>query len=183
MILAKKQGFTLVEILVAIGIFAIVSVIVSSVFLRLNNLQRNIANNQRLQNESRYIVEKIAKEIRGREINLPDPGSNPTSTIKFYTEEGGDNTESEELIISRQGVDLQYSLNGEIANLNSTSTEVETADFYIFPTSKDVWDPNPSVNLQPRVTVLLKLKNKDQAAEFTKEVVVQTTISSRIYKR
>lgn len=169
------------EVLVAVGIFALLAIIVSSIFLRVNALQRQTASYQKLQNESRYILERIAREVRSRDINLPDPANNPAAGINFYTTEGDGSSDIVEIVYD--GENLKYILNGESDNLNSAAVEVTAAKFFIFPTLKDVWGSEPVANTQPRVTIFLQLKNKDLPAMETKEVSVQTTISGRVYKR
>ncbi|MEK7653089.1 MAG: prepilin-type N-terminal cleavage/methylation domain-containing protein [Patescibacteria group bacterium] len=179
MIFFKKQnGFTLVETLVAIGIFAILSTIIASIFFNINNLQQNTASFQRLQNEGRYILEKLAREIRGRELNYPLEGTNPQTQLIFRQDENG---ESVSIIFNAPNLVF---INGVgSADLNASDVEVTDMKFFVLPTAEDQWGEAPSSNTQSRVTILLKLKNKVSNPKYQKEITLQTTISSKIYKR
>ncbi len=173
----KKPGFTLVETLIALSIFAILSVIVSSIYIQANHLQQRISNLQKLQNEGRYMMEKMAREIRGREIKLNYDLTNPTSTLAFNKDE-----EDNLVRIYWDNNNLVYDLNGATSTLNSLGIAVLDAKFSIYPTT-DPFSLIPFSNIQPRVTMMLKIKNLDGRAEYQKTLTIQTTISSKNYKR
>lgn len=173
----SPKGFTLAEVVVAIGIFSIASVIISSVYLNANTLHQHTANFQRLQNDGRYIIEKIAIEIRAREIEYPVL-TQPQDHIEFLKDELGN-----QVSLALLGTDLKYIVNGRSANLNADDVEISDVKFYIIPLSEDKWNTEPTTNKQPRVVIFLKLKNKNINPKFQKEISIQTTISSKVYKR
>mgnify|MGYP001603318227 CR=1 FL=1 len=83
----KKRGFTLLEMIVAIGVFGIISIIAISALLALISSQRNTAAFQNLQDNVRFAVEVIAKEIRtGR--NFWSCGSLPCNEFQFTNIKG-----------------------------------------------------------------------------------------------
>ena len=179
-----RNGFTLIEIVVAIGIFSIASVIVSSVYMNANNLHQHTAVFQRLQNDGRYIVEKITREIRAREIQYPVEAIQPQNHLDFLKDEVG---EEVSIKLSADGKNLEYSINSvngvSSANLNADDVEIVEVQFYIIPNQENIWGSDPLTNEQPRVTLFLKLKNKAVNPKFQKEITIQTTISSKVYKR
>ena len=59
----ENKGFTLVEILIAIGIFSFVSLLVTSSFLNLNTAQKKNYNAQAILNELRFSIDLMGKEI------------------------------------------------------------------------------------------------------------------------
>ncbi|MEK7072267.1 MAG: prepilin-type N-terminal cleavage/methylation domain-containing protein [Patescibacteria group bacterium] len=174
--LLARNGFTLAEVMVAMGIFSIASVIISSVYLNTNTLHQHTANFQKLQNDGRYIIEKIAREIRAREIEYPVMSEQ--DHIEFLKDELGN-----QVSIALLGTDLEYIVNGTSANLNADDVEITDVKFYIIPISEDKWNTEPTTNKQPRVAIFLKLKNKNINPKFQKEISIQTTISSKVYKR
>lgn len=178
--LLSNKGFTLAEVVVAVGIFSIASVIISSVYLNANNLHQHTASFQRLQNDGRYIVEKMAREIRAREIKYPVGIIQPQDHIEFLKDEFGN-----EVSITRSvdGSSVEYKVNGQAANLNADDVEITDIKFYIIPTEKEEWNAEPLTNEQPRVVIFLKLKNKNINPKYQKEISIQTTISSKVYKR
>lgn len=175
-----RRGFTLIEIVVAIGIFSIASVIISAIYLNANNLHQQTAIFQRLQNDGRYMVEKITREIRAREIKYPVVASQPQNHLDFLKDEAG---EAVSIALSADNKNLEYSVNGASANLNADDVEIVAVEFYIIPNQENLWGSDPLTNKQPRVTLFLKLKNKAVNPKFQKEITIQTTISSKIYKR
>ena len=185
MLCDMRRGFTLIEIVVAIGIFSIASVIISSVYLNANNLHQHTAVFQRLQNDGRYMVEKITREIRAREIKYPNPvESQPQDHLDFLKDEVG---EEVSIKLSADGKNLKYSINSvngvSSANLNADDVEIVDVKFYVIPNRENIWGDDPMTNEQPRVTLFLKLKNKAVNPKFQKEITIQTTISSKVYKR
>jgi prepilin-type N-terminal cleavage/methylation domain-containing protein len=173
--LKNNSGFTLVEMLVTVGVFAITVAVSSVVFLNVNNLQQQTANLASLQNEGRYILEKMAKEIRSRELDYVE--TNPdefglTSALVFKPDESMD-------VISI-GFDSGSQLirlyqNGQSGPINSDQVSVESAKFLVTPTLS-------LPEQQSRVTILLVLKNKNVQTRYQKTLTLQTTISSRVYR-
>lgn len=175
-----RDGFSLAEVIVAIGIFSIASVIISSVYLNANNLHQHTASSQRLQNDGRYIIEKMAREIRAREIKYPVGVIQPQDHIEFLKDELGNQVS---IVKSISGGNIEYTVNGQSANLNADDVEIIDLKFYIIPNQEDKWNTEPTTNKQPRVVIFLKLKNKNINPKFQKEISIQTTISSKVYKR
>ncbi|MFA5029201.1 MAG: type II secretion system protein [Patescibacteria group bacterium] len=187
----SKQGFTLVEVLVAVSIFSILSVVVSSIFLNVNGLQRNTASYQRLQNEGRYMLEKLAREVRSREISYPL--ENPQDHLFFKKDEKGNYLRIcwvddwlKYYLDADNSLDNEENLNNcrtKGQPLNAHDVSVTEASFFILPVLEDRWGEKPLSNIQTRATVLLKIKNNSGNSKDQKELTLQTTISSKIYKR
>jgi prepilin-type N-terminal cleavage/methylation domain-containing protein len=178
----KKQinGFTLLEMMVALAIFLTVSLIATSIFLMTIKNQRKAFVAQNLQENGRYIIEAISKEIRMSSIDTfvpPELGAIPSSLLKIKTYNvsapGGMD------VYYRFGQDvnghyvIQRSENDEsnYQSINSGQVEVE-GEFYI---AKYV----SSQGAQPRVTIKLILRPADASEPMIK---IQNTITSRIYQ-
>lgn len=179
----NTQGFTLVEMLVTVSIFAIVSVVTSSIFINVNNLQQQTRNLQRLQNEGRYLLEKIAKEIRGRELDYGSvgfPNGGLTEQLDFKADELGDLMS---IRFDAQNEKILISVNGEEEALNSDQVEVKDLQFKVSPSNNPFSQTATSSEvMQPRVTISMKLSNKGVPERYLKNLDLQTTISSKIYK-
>ncbi|MBI4414916.1 MAG: type II secretion system protein, partial [Candidatus Kerfeldbacteria bacterium] len=59
-----RKGFTLVEILTVVSIFAVTSLIATNIFVITSRFQRKAATSQKLQGDIRFAVEAIAREVR-----------------------------------------------------------------------------------------------------------------------
>jgi len=71
----KKSGFTLLEILVVMGIFLVMTVVVTDIFMMILKSQSQTSIRERTLADLRFITETIARQIRTSEIdyqtNLP----------------------------------------------------------------------------------------------------------------
>jgi prepilin-type N-terminal cleavage/methylation domain-containing protein len=63
-ILKQESGFTLIEVISAAFIFAIVMILVGGMFVYFLNAQRRAINTQHVIENTNYIMESLAKEIR-----------------------------------------------------------------------------------------------------------------------
>jgi prepilin-type N-terminal cleavage/methylation domain-containing protein len=192
----NNSGFTLVEMVIATSIFAILAVLISGIFLQMTEVQRQTANYQRLQNDGRYILEKLAKEIRAREIDYP-LSSNANSGLNFQKDEYGEqasvcyasSTGSLKYFVSERDRnistgDISNVCSSEGSDLNAKDIEVSYVDFYVTPTTEELWaDPASFNSQQPRVTMVLKLRNRGLSSGKAQELFLQTTISSKVYNR
>jgi prepilin-type N-terminal cleavage/methylation domain-containing protein len=172
----NNQGFTLVEVLMAVTVFSIAIAISSSVFLSVGNLQRETVALKNLQNEGRYLMEKMVREIRAREIDyesldyIDEPVKTMTQGLIFHPDE---QEEVYQIIFSEDSKSISVSVNEQSAQLNSDRVEVVELKFYVYPFGD---------NIQPGATILLKLKNKEGGAEKDFVLNLQTSVSSRVYR-
>jgi prepilin-type N-terminal cleavage/methylation domain-containing protein len=68
----NKQGFTLVEVLVAASLFTVVSVLGVVVFVNVMRIQRRIALENAIYEDARFLMERIAREIRHNTIDYEE---------------------------------------------------------------------------------------------------------------
>lgn len=61
---SKTSGFTLIESLVALGIFTSVILIAVTIFVTVSGVQRRVASNQRIQDDMRQVFEAVAQQVR-----------------------------------------------------------------------------------------------------------------------
>ena len=162
----------------AVAVFSVASVVIAAIFINATKLEQETSNYQKLQNDGRYILEKIAKEVRGREIIPIYPNENPTYAINFYPDEY---LSIISIYYDPLTKNLYYSQDGLSDNINSPNVAIEDFKLFILP-SKDPFSNEPISNVQPRITVTIKLKNRPES-KYTKELLMQTTITSKFYKR
>ena len=67
-----KSGFTLIELLVAMTIFIFLAVAAVQIFFYVLHMQRNINTQKKLQDETRFLIERVVKEYRNGTIDFPE---------------------------------------------------------------------------------------------------------------
>jgi prepilin-type N-terminal cleavage/methylation domain-containing protein len=82
--LKKQGGFSLVELLVAVGIFSAVMLLVVSSFLYLNSARKIASDKQSILNELRFAIDLIGKEITSGSA-FPSNCENGCDSIVFAT--------------------------------------------------------------------------------------------------
>lgn len=155
----KNKGLTLIELIVALTIFIIVVVAAISIFLSGVAGQRRILALQNVQDNARYALESMAKEIRMSSINNAEGASlslNITHPVNGTFDYSFDQTTKQ---LKRKGEPI-------------TSSNLEVTGQFIIRKGADLW---------PRATVVMKVKSKGGKIEEKAEINLETTVSSRKY--
>ncbi|MBI4457545.1 prepilin-type N-terminal cleavage/methylation domain-containing protein [Candidatus Uhrbacteria bacterium] len=201
---AEAAGFSLMELLVVLGIFSTVVVSASDIFLSANKAQRKIAALERAQSDARFTLEAVTREVRGgridwqyyvdNSISLTGPveilalRDGTDAPIVFHRSDAGNasycpdaaSTPCLLVTLGTPGVD-------QPAPLTPKGVTAQNVKFYVAPAA-DPSSFNPAAgtyasNGQPRVTTVLVLKSTEQRAIEGAVVYAQTTSSSRWYPR
>lgn len=185
------KGFTLIEIVVVMGIFLAASTIATSIFLSANTASRRTVGLIRAGSDARWGMEKMVEDIRLGSIDYAGATFPlPASTLRLRT------TDGETLIYDLRhdatvcGVDsigciaMSRDNGTTVTNMTQKGIDVRRLDFYVWPEK----DPFLVVNDgrergQPRVTIVLTTQTTGQKKEATAHLTLQTTVSTRVYKR
>lgn len=201
---SKARGFTLMELLVVMSIFSTLVLIASDIFVISSRTQRKIYGLERVQADARYTMEAIVREVRTGAIDysyyagtggveLPETElamlQSDLTPIRFGTSSstsicgGATGTAAEANSIPC----LTVTVAGVTTAITPKNVSVRNLLFYVSPNT------DPSVlnvatgayasNLQPRVTVTLVLESRGGATQEQSTVYLQTTATSRSYKR
>lgn len=153
-----KTGFTLIEVLVATTVFSLVVVVAVGLLTAVMRNQRKSIAIQNVQDNGRYLIGFIAKEIRMSEFNASDGEASvlnithPISGNIIYTFTG-----------------TQILRNSEPIN----SDEVNVGGrFYV--DGKAAGDDE-----QPRVTIVIKVETTGAKVEERSKINLQTTLTQR----
>ena len=171
----NEEGFTLVELLIAVSIFALLSVIISGIYLAFSKSQARTKVSQSLLNDAQYILETVAKEIKNNEIvGIGTSGDTDIYTLK---KENGDLVYFEYHWLTSLRYGLDDDDEGWWIDLNDDDDfKITYFNIYLNP---DNFDENE----QPRVTISLRVDKTSTVAYEKVFYNLQTTVSSRIYKR
>jgi len=162
-----NKGFTLVELVISVFVFSVLIGIAGGIFVSSLNLQRKAINIKKIEENGRFILEVMTREIRvANPINTPDNNcpTSPTSTLSFVHPVNGN---------------IEYSLvNKEVhRKVETEDTTISNPDVEVTKLNFCISGNAGGDNKQPRVTILLSLK-----AGLGKEEVsldLQTTVSQR----
>ena len=151
----KQCGFTLMEVLVSMSIFAIFTLAILSIHSVVLNASQNTLAENRVQQESQFIMDVLAKKIRTSRVDY------------YYYDENGniaDNPQTELALTDLAGVDYIFSLvdgslmisvdGDEPQPIPAENTQIESINFYIYPTTFPFSLDSPP-ETQPRVTVVM----------------------------
>ncbi len=164
----KNKGLTMLELLVAIAIFVIVITLVVTLFLStLKGYKKNLAL-QNIQNNARFLLDFITKELRMSKINNPNGAS---SYLSITRNDPTDPSVSLNITYFFSENDLVRSISdGPTGPINSDEV-ITSGRFYVLGIGND--------NIQPRVTIVLKVENKGVRAEEKASITLQATLSQR----
>lgn len=194
-----QKGFTIIEIVIATAIFATVSVIVGDLFLIVSKTQQKTKGIQRTASDARFAMEHLARQMRMGEIDYAYYGSPvavPSAVLALRT------VDDFPLRFSRQtgsvcpdggvygcaAVCTQESCGvGSWQPVTPKGIDVTALSFYIAPLEDPfVFDTtlgDYKYDIQPRVTIVMQTENITLKDVDKKVLRLQTTVSSRTYKR
>lgn len=207
----NKKGFSLVELLVAMAIFAIISILFSTMFLTITNNQRRSKISQEILNNAQYALELMSREVKNNELiafsnnpclGLGEPYND--TCLLFVRQDGqtagfGYDSANKKLAYmtidcTRSGSeygDCEVSASQEPIILLSSdynNVDITSLSFDIKPISNpyyyDYGQPGFIINNQhPRVTINLAINYQGTRPIENVSHILQTTVSSRVYKR
>ncbi|MFA6304449.1 MAG: type II secretion system protein [Patescibacteria group bacterium] len=195
----SNLGFTLVEVIVALGIFSIATTYAVSIFVQSNQVQKRTANADRLLADARYVLEVMAREVRLGHLDYAYYASQGISLANMpLTQDGAilaiRDADNNQLLFRRvesaqdQGrYVVQTFAGGAWLDITPEDLNVELLSFYITPAVdsmvwSDVLVDYPS-DIQPRVTIVLSTSSLHEDIATTKISHLQTTVTERKYAR
>lgn len=198
---ASLAGFTLVEILIAIGIFAMLSSIFTVIYVTISKDQQRSKASQLLLNNSLYVLELMARDIKNNELdyNFLTVGAgcnriaNPQNCVVFKRVDNslGSFTQSGEVgkealfysIIQCDSYPDLCNFTGSIDLLSPTLNMVrlDYLRFLVEPLADPYLDQTATSS--PKVTIIMQTSYTGTKLSEQISYTLQTTVSSRIYKR
>ena len=174
-----RAGFTLLEILVAVGLFATVSTLAVGALFMLSSGQQKIFNAQTSQDNVRFTLETIAREIRVG-LGYEQAGiCADTSCLRFTNDDGEQVTYS----LGQDGGCL-VSVPGVRCILkqieDATPQPVTAPEVLVESLSFIVSGIGASDGFQPRVTIVVKTRTPGTPTPETTLLTAQTTVSQLV---
>ena len=159
----KEGGFGMVELITAAFVFSIISIIVATNFVNVLNLQRRGFGAQKIQEETLFALESMAREIRVSQIQSPDDlGCNLTSLTMDHPISGSVRYSVSVGIINK-------TVGGNTFPITSAKINFTRLNFCVRGSGID--------DEQPRVTIVASVQTASGREGLRFDI--QTTISSR----
>ncbi len=165
----KTKGFTLVELLVGVAVFALVGGIASGILVSGLRAQRKSLAYQELLDQTSYLMEYISRSVRMAKKDLD--GSCIGAKLNYQKTSTGIKFENYQGICQEfysESNQLKENKAGNVYDL--TSNDLQVSYFNVGPS--DTWDQDD--DSQPRVTLSFGISGKEQS-----KIKIQTTISQR----
>lgn len=171
-----KKGFTLIEMLVSVSIFAIFSVSIIGIYVAALRASRQTIYLSQSQQEAQLIMSVLAKKIRFSQIDY-----------QYYESHGGmQDYESRLALVDPDGTqylfsaynDNLYVVNaGQATAIPSGRINIESLDFVIKPHT-DPFSLSAAPTEQPRVTMAMSISARN--ASNLPQIIIQQTVPQRI---
>jgi len=182
----NETGFTFIEMIVSVTLFVLVMLAATQIFQIVVDGQRSALASQNLQENMRYALEMMSKEIRMAQRS--DTSCGGTTNNKVYNEIE-DQDFDEFYFKNKDGECVKYYVDNNRLKIIRDDGTVKTAfvtpdeikitglEFYIL-------DNNISTQnqFQPNVTILIKVEARKSGTMHKQAMTIQTTISSRYYE-
>ena len=202
----NNKGFTLIEMITAVTIFAVIMTSAVGIFRGVIEGQRNAIAAQNTQESMRYALEVMSKFIRQAQkgehyCELTAEGGAPAVSSTYNIDNtiasiNGVNTGSDVLYFKNKYGNCQYYFidnnstlytasstpslgNTEIHQMTPDEIEVSDLEFSIFDYPIGAV---PGDKVQPRVTLTMKVAMRGGKDMHKNEFIIQTTLSNRYYK-
>lgn len=191
------RGFTVVELLVVVAIFAIASISIVSTYINFTRLHRRVANAETLGQDLRFTMELLVRAARNNTVVYPAlPGSlsAPVGTLNLVSSTGNrvsfrrwryNEIGSPCIPLAADCLALSLDSGATWTAMTGKNVNVDRFDVYVTP----LQNPFEAVgftynnNNQPRVTIVMDATYKNVAAQEQAKLSVQTSVSSRVYVR
>jgi prepilin-type N-terminal cleavage/methylation domain-containing protein len=183
----KEKGFTLIEMLASIGIFSILMVVLSGIFLSAMQSQIQISYTQYLINDANYALDYMGRSIRmaqrdndggcvGNSRYGFSPFSGASSTITFLDY----NSKCHEFYLENGKVKEKISSTEDSSGfLAATAYEQTSGKSNVLDLEFNVRGGTDLDDQQPFITIMIKSRANTQSVENLPSIAVQTSVSQR----
>lgn len=169
-----RRGFTLLEMLVSIGIFSVLVVAAIDITLGISNAQLKTASLQAIQDNIRFGLELVTKEMRtGTDYNLSSFCAPAGSEISFTTSTGEQRIYYLDAV-RKAIMRVRNSVN--CANAIQFTAEEVSVDTLTIRLRGQTSGPNDG---QPTATLSLKISSSDPRFGGETSMNLQTTVVQR----
>ncbi|MBI4090960.1 MAG: type II secretion system protein [Candidatus Komeilibacteria bacterium] len=188
--LQRNAGYTLVEMLITVSIFALAFVTIGAIFIGFTAAQSRATTAQRLLNEGGFILEAVTREIRINAIDYACTAANPVTNHAYLCLKSLDGRSVHFRFnnFSGSGVvqscvdydDAPCTLANQWVDMNPSTLRITKFEFHTYPTSNPHnANQGSSQVFQPITTMVMSIEAGTGRA--MQRYDLQTAASSRVY--
>lgn len=177
-----KKGFTLIETVISIALFSLVSISIVVLFVSAASAQKKVLDMQNVQNSARILLETFSREARmaiidskGTCVNAGAVFQNGAAFVKFKNSKEEcvkywlDNGMIKKTAIDKLG-------NASTTIITESNTQVSSLSFYLRQNLSGIGNP-----YQPFMVLKATIK-KAGSSDDSRIINLQTSISARAYE-
>lgn len=181
--LRRCAGFTIVELIVAAGVFVVITTIAVGVFINVVRDQRRLVTLMAVNNNAGGVLEQMAREIRTGYRFCENRGQNPGSPCNLSTESELQFTNHASSTVryklnTSSGVITRVQDNGAEQALTAGEVEVTYLSFTVRQLNQNGSGGDDVCNPW-RITIGMGVRPRGDT-DTAREVRLQTTVSSRV---
>ncbi len=173
----NRRGFTLLELMVAMGIFSVVMLIATDGFIVSLRTERQSANFSFINSNLSTVIEQMAKEIRtGRDFCTNGVSCASLSQLSFV------NAYNETITYCLKNASIKKNIEVDKNNIGadcSSGQEITGENVSVQYLNFRISGQENNDGFPPRVTIRIGANSKNKSASFY-VVNFQTTVSSRV---
>lgn len=190
----RVMGFTLLEMVIAIGIFSFIMVMAVGITIGISNAQAKAASIQSVIDNVRFSLELITRELRtgtkfslaqfgcigitGNGVSFVDQNQNPpTGQSRYYFPADTDGNGQTDTIKRVALSDASPIDSGNCTLAEPLTSEDVQVDGFIFLLEGSLPGPGDG---QPRITISLNIKSKNPKIQADTAMKIQTTVIPRL---
>lgn len=180
-----QKGFTIIEAVVATGVFAFVVASALGVYMAVLRLDSKSRAERSVQQNARFIMDYLAKEIRNGAIDYS--GTNDVDTLTIFNQLSQEEIFNYNTAGCNEGAGdvtqcvLQLTKTGiGTTNLNSSDVRITRLRFFLDPDA-DPFNLDNDTHMQPHVTVVMRVESASLKNSERGILDVQSTFTVRDY--
>ncbi len=178
----NNQGFTLLEMTIALGIFVILFTLTLGIYSASIKAKERTVQTSKLQKEAELIMETLAKKIRSSRLNYDyyQPGGVQTPEDQLALFDQFNNEVVFRHNIANDSLEvcvLNCATGGSFNAIPSSEVKIDELNFFIVPTT-DPFNLNQPPSQYPKITVIIHLSHT--ASGNTQSLKLQQTIPQRL---
>ena len=167
-----KRGFTLIEVLISAGIFAVVIIMAVGAMISLKQAQVKAVNIQNVQDNIRFALEFMTKELRtGTDFTIFGCSLSGCTEIRFIRQQG----ENVGYCLS-SGAMLRFISPSTCATGSAVTSSAVVINKLFFNVIGHAIGPSDG---QPRITVTIEARSVNLTLRLETNFDLQTTVTSR----